>query len=487
MKFERRVRIAMGAAAIFLGSALSARAGDALSPASLIARLSADAGADRDAAERELLAMGVNARAAVRAAMNTAEDPEVVMRLTRLWGHLRWQVLPRFTSDDAENLQRALGTEDPATPWQKAMDVHGADLVRVIIEMQNSPGQTASALRSMGFLLQRFPPVDVARAIALGMREQDGESYRALLRSATESSMDVALLSRLAEVEVYLWMYPEAFETSRAAYRRGNEDAVATAVDALRRGGLEEEIPRRLEAWAAPNQGATDGRDALFLVRIAQAMKRPEWVRGRLSSLSAGSCDPKSHAEIIRSCIGLQLREDAERILARPPRTATTVYLLSRVKIGDGKDDDARRIRAEAVELAEKDEAPDAALYQLAETAEFFGESAEDVWATLLKTAPRDSVYGANAALRLARLYDVKGDTDRALELYERVRGFAGTSDAGVILNAPGKSAWNGRAWLDEKIRELRARSRKAAPVEPQGSAFPPSLPREPEAPSIRP
>ena len=431
---------------------------DAGDPARWVEELGASEPARRDEAEKKLRESGAAARAAIRRAV-FSDDPEIRLRAERLWEELRWQVVPDMPEDELAGLQKSFGEPETRQRWQTSIARHGAALFPLIVEIANSAGGQDAARRALEMLLEAVPSREVGRVIADGPAEgRNIDAVIDLFRTASEGDLGRAAWLRAVEVELLLWRYAEAFETARRGWMRHRDDGmVEAAATAVRRGELGD-LP-----WAPVEaKGEEEARARLlFMVRLAQRLAAADKLKEKLSLESPDTWAASDVYDLCETLNALGLASETVRILSRA-ESPRLLYLRSRARGAAGDREASASDRTEALRRLREMDGPTAeeALFEAGEIMDRAGDSsAEELWRRMLEIAPHDSIYDANAMLRLARRREARGAWAEAADLFEKALQISIKTGGALVLSAtPGVDAAGGLDWLRRHVRDLRRR-----------------------------
>lgn len=469
MNLRSHIPMAAGCAMLLAGPA-PARADGARPPAAEAeivtdtqwARWMDELGAEdrdrRETAEADILRHAGVARERIRQAWLAAGDPDIQRRLGRIWGEARWRVIPGFTARDAGPLLGSFGDPELVKAWDEATDRFGAPLVRVMIEVRRTPGQTVTAARAFARMCARLAPPEVAAAVSdVAPIGETAESVKALLLDAAHPPADSIALNRMADVALALGWHPEALVISREGFERHDDFPLDPAEAAVRQGGLEDEAVRQMQSLIGDRSNRVTPRTWLFYLRLFERLGLGSRVPADLPSGWVAVWPPELAREAVQKLVGLGRPELARRALG-PSDSAMTLYLNGYVR---SQSDPGAKAEADAdvgraVALARGMDDGGAFLLRMGEWMEQDGRSPEAAWAALLeRTDAASAPAAASAALRWAERHERDGRWEDAIRLYERALQTSRRPGASLVLRAGGR-ATDGRPAVEAKIRELR-------------------------------
>ena len=420
--------------------------------------LGAEEGERREAARADILQHAGAVRGRIRRAWAAAGDPDMRLQLGRIWDEARWRVIPGFSKQDASRLLGSFGDPDVVKAWDEATDQFGAPLVRVMIEVRRTPGQTVTAARAFARMCARLPPPAVAVAVAdMAPIGETTESVKALLIDAAHPPADSVALHRMAEVALALGWYPEALAVSREGFERHDDFPIDPAEAAVRQGRLEDEAIRQMRSLVADRSNRITPRTWLFYLQMFERLGLGDRVPADLPSGLVTVWPPELAREAVRRLVGLGRPELARRALG-PSDSAMTLYLNGYVRSQSdpGAKAEAAADVGRAVTLARGMDDGGAFLLRMGEWMEQDGRSPEAAWAALLeRTDAASAPAAASAALRWAERHERNGRWEDAIRLYERALQASRRPGASLVLRAGGR-ATDGRPAVEAKIRELR-------------------------------
>lgn len=414
----------------------------------------------RDAAESNILKNATALRDRIRTAWIESKDPDMRLRFGRMWSQARWQVIPGFTAADAKPLQGPFGDPEVVKAWDDATDRFGAAMVRVMIEMRQSPGLAASASSAFARLCARLAPEDVAHAIAEAVRESGLRAeYAALLAEAARPPADAIAMERMADVALRLEWHREAFDIAREGFQRFDDFSLDTAVAAARSGGFAENLPNEIRSLVGDRSNRITPRTWIFYVRLLDPLAMADRMPADLPNGLIEGWPPDGARELVVRLLACH-RPDVARKLAGDSESAVTTYLQYLIRIhGSEKEEDAEAQRLLGLALDRADTMDDggAIMLKLGEWLDQDAGCPELAWERLIRNEGPDTQSTATAALRMADRHERAGRLDEAIELYSRALKAAREPGASLILHV-GKKSTDGVPIIEAKIRELRQR-----------------------------
>ena len=136
-----------------------------------------------------------------------------------------------------------------------------------------------------------------------------------------------------------------------------------------------------------------------------------------------------------------------------------------------GQADEAKADREAALQMAKAGrEGAEAGLFELGETMDRHGDhGAEALWQRILEIAPSNTMYDANAMLRLAKYAEARGEIAKAAELYEKALNLTREPGATISFSSAfgAASPQDGAEWLRRHIRELKRKLPAAEAARP--------------------
>ena len=414
----------------------------------------------RDAAEAEILKHAGALRSQIRTAWIAAGDPGLRLRLGRIWSQARWQVIPGFTAADAAPLQGSFGDPEVIKAWDEAMDRFGAALVRVMIEVRQSPGLTATASGAFARLCARLAPEDVARAVADAVRDAGRrDEYAELLAQAARPPADAIAMERMADVALRLEWYRESLDIAREGFERFSDFSLDTAVAAVQRGGFANGLPDVIRSLVGDRSNRITPLTWIFYIRLLDRLEMADRVPADLTSGLVEGWPPDRARELVALLMAMHRPDVARRVTGDSESAVATYlhYLIQLRQSGKEEDAEAERIRGLALDRAEKTDDGGAILLKLGEWLDQDGGSAELAWERLIKNEGDDTQATATAALRMADRRERAGRLEEAIELYARALRASRQPGASLTFRV-GSQIKDGVPIIEAKIRELRQR-----------------------------
>ncbi len=478
-------------------SPVPAKAGPATTAEQWVRRLASPACADRDAAEAALLAMGKEAREAVRGAQDD-NDPEVRFRARRLWGNsLRWLTLKGVSSEDFARLCQPVGDrEENRRAWERAIAANAAGgLLPFFSELLETPKKSDEG-ENGGDKDQLRAAADGAMLLLeqAGAAELAGTLSKAVADGTLTSKKVLSLLSAMAETAIggrktqnelcllclHLWRHEDARKLALSSLIDRSPAAMALYRTIVRRGGLRQKEMTRMQDDGLPSCCA---RHMLFGVYVAVALEAPELLAGK--DLPRNRINLQDMDKLALALAGLGLRAEAEKLVADADSPGL-FYVRSLLAAAGGDTEKAKSDRAAA--LAALDKAPEkkpdaaedgnkndrrhpekplAALVGLARMMDDHDDTAAGaLWRRIIESKSATPAHLAEAWLRLGRAAERHGEPARAAECYGKLLEVAGRGGVRLSLpERPGAAGKGGAAeeWLKSRIAELGRQPRKPA------------------------
>jgi tetratricopeptide (TPR) repeat protein len=406
-------------------------------------------------------------RATLRSELLRASDATTRARLWRAWARARWAVLPGFGEADAAALHGSFGDPDVVIAWDRAMDRHGPGLVRAAAELSHSPGLADTAARALARMAARYSAEELAPALGEAVSAGgDAAVYRGLLRAAGDVAADAIALHRLADTSARCGWADEARALARGGFRRfGGAEFAGVARGTLDDAAAAESFWREFDRLGRDRSSQVSGRDWLFFLHVAQGAGAAARVAGRVPAADGHRWAPDDLRQAVELLLEMDLAGDAMRLI-EGLESPGALYLrarIARAAPGVGLDPVALRRRAIETAARARDDA-EGEVWRLAEWMEAGDDAPEDAWTALLELAGPDSAPAANAALRLAQLREREERWDEALALYDRALRVARQPGGAVWIRTDDGRRGDGRAWLEERIRNLRQRMQSGPP-----------------------
>ncbi len=423
-------------------------------PEQLIRQLGAETFAEREAAEKQLVEAGFEARESVRRELES-KDPEVRLRAGRVWAKLRWLVVPDL---DAGRVKGLLGSplQDPEVRrnWDVQLAKSGAGLVPLVLLMWEDAEQRQNAAQVMWQMLDRLDTKSFSAALSRAVL--DGgikpESLRLLLlTSASANETGRRTTAALAALLQSLWLYDDALTVSARGWLSWQDDACLNLCGtAIIAGSLQEKFweefdpAQKEKGLYAITYGSMRDRVTLLYVKLAAKLNSPARIAGKVR---ISNPDTASETDaIISDLVAMRLTADAAGLLenATGPQA---LYLRSLVRAaqGDAKKAEADRAAAmKALEEAAKavlaepkdgrvrivigprqrfggeSAAPSSgeeAVYQMAEIMFKHNDAgSEALYRRVVAMKPDNTVFDANAWLKLARIAESRKEYAAAAE-----------------------------------------------------------------------
>lgn len=465
------------AAAILFAHAGMADSGQK-TPVEWVAQLGAGHLAERDEASAALLAMGADARDAVKGALDSS-DAEVKARAQDLWETLRWDVIPGAEQDiavmvalvqkDRAASQGDITTDDYAA-WRKFVKAHGAKSLLLVAEFHNAGYAPKFYKAGMGLLLKTVPPRRIAGVILNAGTGPQRDALEAPLGEFAPAEFDSKAWAGIVGVRNELGEYDKAFDFGRAAgtlpgYDRdkGLDAACARAVE---RGGMFDKVKS-----AAPGE-ITSGKDAnqlcaslAFYVELMTALHKDGEIPALCAAATGADVADAGYTNLPRLVDGLA--EAGQPGLAvkllRNAKSPLHLYVRSHaeaaMKDDKAADADWRQAQAAADAIAKDDDKKEACFNMADQMADWGDPKAEALFRKILTMPPHDDVWDANASMRLASICEDKKEYAQAADFYEK--GLSISSGA-LIVTVNDEAVDSPKDWVEKKIAELRAKASAA-------------------------
>lgn len=455
------MKLAITACAVFAGLFAVAFAGESQSPAEWIAQLGADHLSERDAASAALLDFGSQAREEVRRALNSP-DVEVQWRARELWKTLRWMVVPGADADVRRLVEDSKRGRIDKSHWIDFVKKHGAESILLVVEFRANALPAKPGLLAV---LEQAPPLDVARMIAQAKPARARPLLEAALDEISPKDSAVQLVVNIVQIQIALWNYQKAFDFGReAAFRFDDEDLLKQCAIAVDRGKLFDQGGQTArEDIAAETDSKRLCAKLSFYIRLLHLLGKDEQM-SPLCDLAQKAdlfrADDSALRRLVESLLKVQLPGCAIKAL-HLAHTPLTLYMRSvanaRMQNTPAADADWRDVLAALGDVgdAKKEEA----YFTLGELMnEWDDPRAESMWQKILDTPPENSVYDANACLRLAAISEKRHQYTRAADLYEKGLEIAKSLGGVLIVSGPKDSdEAGGEEQINEKIKKLRA------------------------------
>jgi tetratricopeptide (TPR) repeat protein len=522
---KQTLRVSLAIAGLLLARVA---AGETHTPAEWVAMLGADHLSDREAAVAALRALGSEARGDVRGALNSP-DPEVQARARELWKDMRWLVVPGADDDVRKLVKASESAPVNVQQWKEFVQKHGAATLRLVAEFHarnaaandgNGSGQPAQfgggrivingmavqnnvifARRAMAQnaqpvfnpgsgdaagvveVLEEAPVLDVARVIATTQSAKSRAALEALLDEVPASVASPKAALNRVQIETALWNYQQAFDYGREAWLHfASDDLVKACGVAADRGKLlahawvtgrrdvtgdtdPKTVCPKLTFYAALFSGAGHKREAESLCELA----------GQIDLTKAGDAPLQ---RLVSTLIEAKMQERAVKVL-HLASTPEELYMRSAADLqihnlpaSDADWHDALTAINETEDARKKQ-----TCFELGELMRAWHDPrAEAMWRMILQLPPTNTVFDANACLRLASIFEDRGEYAQAADLYEKGMTLATGLGGIMAASGPGTDGASGEDVVREKIKKLRAEAAGVtsdAPASPAPEASP--------------
>jgi len=444
------LRLLVVAAAIAVACSGAGRGAEVSGVVEWLDRLTDESEATRAEAARRLSEAGMSAAEPLRAWLGRA-SPKAAAKAARIWTRVQWEGV------EAEALAGSFAVPEVRRSWESFIARRGAEAVHAVAAMRHVAGHQEGAVRALGLLLSAVPAADLAAAIAAPGREALLPDVRTLLAFGADRLPDPSILARIGEVMLLLWWYDDVPPVAARAYGMVRDDVyVALAASAIRRGGMDgaaaEAVRRLAGSFPRPEWGA----EIVFWTLVARRTDAIDSLRGVLRPADVGRLTPDDAATLAEAHRAGGQADEVDRLLDGAG-SAAHVYLRARLGTRAEIPADLSAGISEAIERLDRGASfSPAEAFSLAELMERFGDGgpAERIWRQLIERPPENSVFSANARLRLARRAEARGDLREALRLCEEALSISGALGAESTVTGPGGA--RGTEWLMRVILELR-------------------------------
>ncbi len=445
--FEVHVGLAAAAAAIVSGGTTS--------PPLDVRDLLMQTGTDVSAVAQAVVNHGPAAVAELRR-LAVAGPPEAVPLAMRAWAEARWPTLGIASTGSL------FAAEEPTAlaAWEALVAERGPAALAVALELNETAGFSARAMRFVPVLLSAASAVDVAAWVAQQAQAGTDDTDRLvrLLIEGAERARDPIIQARVVEILLLLWRYNEALHVAERAFSISGADVfVGLAATAIRRSGSDEALVSafdRLYRGRADRAGRE--RELVFWIRIAAQLGQPGAVRGKLRPPDLLRLPPSDAAQAVQDLVRLGLASEASGLLATG-QAPFQIYLRAWVRrmAGEMGEDDA--LSALESSLGNDGELLKGEALAAADVMDRLGDApaAIRLWKRIIESQPAGTLHDVNAHLRLARVAESAGDLTNALAHCEQALRISRELDTGTLTGPGGQ---RGTEWLMRAILELRRR-----------------------------
>ncbi len=413
-------------------------------------------GADPTASAQAVVARGPSAVAELRR-LAVSGPAEMVPLAMRAWAAARWTRLGIASTG-------ALFTaEEPAAlaAWETLVAERGAAALAVALELSETPGLGARAMRFVPVLLSAAAAVDVAAWIAHQTLtgSDDAERLVRLLMEGAERTRDPVPQARVVEILLLLWRYREALEVAERSFATSSADVfVSLAATAIRRGGSDEAL---VSAFDRLYRGRADraGRELelVFWIRVAAQLGRAEPIRGKLRPPDLLRLPPADAAQVVQNLVRLGLASEASGLLFAG-QAPFQIYLRAWARRAAGETAaEASDLSTLETSLGNDGELLKGEALAAADVMDRLGDvsAAIRLWKRIIDAQPPGTLHDVNAHLRLARVAESAGDLTNALAHCEEALRISRELDTSTLTGPGGQ---RGTEWLMRAILELRRR-----------------------------
>ena len=259
-------------------------------PAYWVKQLGAAKAKDRKEAEERLLAMGLRARTAVKAAL-TADDPEVQERARAIFEELRWNVVPGARDDTAKLLPLAEAGGISPEQWQQFITKHQGPTLFLLVELWREEKTREAASVGWREYLGRVPVAAFAAAWPQ-LDAADQQMARGLFDVPTQADDAHHRLRYLIAIGEYDAAVRAAAGTWQTGFRP--DYLTAEALRAIVRGNRQQAVWEQAGAQLFGEQAAPR-RVALvqFYVRLADRLRAMDKVAALLKIAKLDEAEPE--------------------------------------------------------------------------------------------------------------------------------------------------------------------------------------------------
>jgi lipoprotein NlpI len=404
----------------------------------LIKKLGAVNFRERENAGEELEQLGYYAREEVKKALNS-KDPEVRLRLKKIWTKIKWKAFPG-AEDDVEELMVKLQPIAFGYPeWNTLSQKYGPTIITLLLDLNKKAQFRRQVLNGLAALLKTNPLNSIAEFIEKSSQKKEIiEMIKGLRVDKMHKRESFKLLNLLHKLN----LKQESAILASSIWRASDSSAIPPEIaEYFQDKNFTEKIFETTEKYlnsSAPSP-ANDWR-ICFLAKVSKDIKRKELIKDLLNNIDYSITDRQAATYLAEILISMSLHTEAINVLSEL-HDPCSIYLRAVAYNNSGEKNHSKlMMEILSKKLSDKKSCTTVA----AEMMKFKDLKAVTLWLKILKIKPASSIYDTNARFHLASFYESNGKYGKAAELLEEA----------IKKNISGKEA--------EKVTKQRINSLKA-------------------------
>ena len=412
--------------------------------------------ATREDATIKLISLGYYARTEVQRSLNS-KDPEVRMRLKRIWKEINWNSFPGAQKDVKELLAKMqpIGSDYPE--WEMIAKKYGAKLLLMILELNEKDDYRKQALNVLKARLKTKNSNSIATYIQTSPKK---DQITAMITSFRFDKIDKSESEKLLNIFYILNMKQDVLQIASSIWRESKATNIPPEImdyfkDNEFTNQAFETLHHRLDK--SETSSLNDWQIGFF-AKIAKEIKRTDLIKDLLNEMDYNITDKTAIIYLSEILISIKLYNEALNILSEL-HTPKGIYLRAVAYNNAGEKQKA----AQLIKLLDSKLTSEKNCFAVADEMDKFKDvRAVTILHKILKMKPDNSVYDANARFRLAEFYSSKGKYAKAADMMEQgmkqMKGLFTMTINGQIYS--GKEA---KERSLAKIADLRAQEKGGA------------------------
>ena len=416
----------------------------------LIERLGSNSFEMRKSATDKLIQFGYYAKKEVRANLN-AEDPEVRMRLKKIWDIISWQPFPGAGEDIRKFVVSIQAVDSKDEDWLTLAGKYGPKLLLLSYDIYRKQEFSIQPLNGLDAVLKKCGTMQIVEFLKGSPKKKN---LLQMINSFDMHRRSVNSASKLITVLIHLGEKEQAAATAAELWDMFPSSKLPDGIQQLFSDRkfteqIFEDTARRLNHAESSKE-----RDwtICFFAKVAKNIKRKDLVRKILMKLDYTFSEERAIVYLAKILISLKLYGEAINVLTgvQSPRS---VYLRAAACHNAEKLEQEKHL----MKILDSKMDSEAKCYSVAlEMKKFHDKRLTDVLNKILQIKPDNSIYDVNARFMLGAYYEVHGRYQLAADMYESGVKQLKKINGAVIASENSIGTGDGEQTIINKIRNLK-------------------------------
>jgi len=422
----------------------------------LIKQLGANDFKKREMATQKLLKLAYYARNEVKQALNSP-DPEVRLRLKKIWGKIKWRLFPEAEDDVTEFIYKLQPVYSKYKEWDTLSKKYGPAILLLLLDLNKKKQYKRQVLNGVAALIKTTPLNFTAKFIEESPQKK---SIIEMIKNLEIERLNKAESLKLVKLFNKLDLKQDSVMLTSTIWSVANSTRIPPIILGY---FTDKKFTDEIFEIAREHLSTADTTQAkdwqlCFFAKLAKDINKRDQIKYLLDDIDYTLKDKKAMIYLAEILISMSLNTEAINALSEL-HTPRSIYLRAVAYNNAGNKNHSGTM----MKILSKKITTEEICYSVAEEMNKFNDiRAVTLWLKIVKMKPDNSVYDSNALFHLASFYELKGKYAKAAEMLEK-----GINNKDGILLLSEKdgtiSGKDAKVKIEQRINALKAQEKGGA------------------------